>query len=74
MDYILCIHKDPNSALKNMNKNFSLKPDSVGLPYIYLGTKLKLMQLVNGIRPWGISPSEYVRETVQNCKDYMSKH
>ncbi len=43
VDYILCIHNDPDSVLKVLNKYFPLKPDSVGAPDIYLGAKLKVM-------------------------------
>ena len=74
VDDILCIHEDPDSVLKVLNKYFPLKPDSVGAPDIYLGAKLKLMQLDNGVWAWGISPSKYVREAVKNCKDYVSEH
>ncbi len=41
---------------------------------IYLGAKLKLMQLENGVWVWGISPSKYSREAVKNCNDYVSEH
>ncbi len=58
---ILCIHEDPHSVLKVRNKYFPLKPESVGAPDIYLGAKLKLMQLKNGIWAWGISPSKYIQ-------------
>ncbi|KAL7460544.1 hypothetical protein ACHAXS_000991 [Conticribra weissflogii] len=53
---------------------FFLKPDSVGAPNIYLGAKLKLTQLKNGVWAWGISLSKYVKEEVKNCKDYVFKH
>ncbi len=71
---ILCIHDDPDSVLKVLNKYFPLKPDSVVAPDIYLGAKLKLMQLENGVWAWGISLSKHVQETVKNCKDYVSEH
>ncbi len=76
VDNILCIHEDPDSAFKVLNKYFPLKPDSVGTPdiYIYLGAKLKLMQLESGVWEWGISPSKYIRGAVKNCKDYVSQH
>ncbi len=32
------------------------------------------MQLENGIWAWGISPFKYVKEAVNNCKDYVCKH
>ncbi len=74
VDNILCIHDNPDIVLKVLDKYFPLKPDSVGAPDIYLGAKLKLMQLENGVWAWGISPSKYVREAVKNCKDFVSEH
>ncbi len=62
VDNILCIHKDPNSVLKVLKKYFPLAPDSVWTPDIYLGAKLKQLQVENGFWAWGISPSKYVRE------------
>ncbi len=71
---ILCIHKDPDRGIKVLKYYFPLKHNSVGILDTYLGAKLKLTQLENGIWAWVISPSKYVRELVDNCKDYISKH
>ncbi len=60
VDDILCIHEEPDSVLQVLNKYFPLKPESVGAPDIYLGAKLKQMQLENGVWAWGISPSKYI--------------
>ena len=46
---ILCIHHDPDSVLNKLNGYVSLKPGSVGSPYMYLGTKVNCKQLHNGI-------------------------
>ena len=51
-----------------------LKPSSVGDPNVYLGTKLKCMQLHNGIWAWSMSPSKYVQRAVKICKEYIAKH
>lgn len=40
---------------------------------IYLRTEHKLIQLEIGKWVWGISPSSYIREAVQNYNDCMSK-
>ncbi len=74
VDDILCMHEDPDSVLEVLNKYFPLKLDSVGAPDIYQGAKLKLMQLENGAWAWGISPSKFMWEAVENCKDYISEH
>ncbi len=55
VDNIQCIHEDPDSVLKVLNNYFPLKPDSVGAPDVYLGAKVKPMQLENGVWVWGIS-------------------
>ncbi len=73
VDNILFIHEDPDCVLKVLDKYFPLKSDSV-TPDIYLGAKLKLMQLENGVWSWSMSPSEYVKEAVKICKDYISEH
>ncbi len=46
----------------------------MGGPDIYLGNKIKLMQLENGVWAWDISLFKCVREVVKNCKGYISKH
>ena len=72
MDDILCIHDDPDLVLTKLDKYFPLKPGSKGEPDIYLGAKLKLMQLENGVWAWGLSPSKYVQEAVKNCKQFVT--
>ena len=74
MDDILCIHHDPDDAFNKLNGNVLLKPGSVRSPKMYLGTKLKCMQLCNGFWAWSMSPSKYVQEAVRICKVYITKH
>ena len=50
-----------------------LKPTSVGDPDIYLGAKLRETQLPNGIWAWGLSPSKYVNQAVQNCQTHLTQ-
>ncbi len=49
-----------------------LKPSSVGDLDIYLGAKLKLTQLNNGIWAWGLSPSKYVAQAIKNCAMHLT--
>ena len=72
MDDILCIYHDPDDELNKLNGYMPLKPGSVGSPYMYLGTKLKHMQLHNGA--WSMSPSKCVYKSVRICKEYVEKH
>jgi hypothetical protein len=46
---ILCIHKDPMSVPNSINGYMPLKQSLVGDPDIYLGAKLKMTRLENGI-------------------------
>jgi hypothetical protein len=72
VDDILCVHHDPMSVLNLINVYMPLKPSSVGDPDIYLGAKLKLTQLDNGIWAWGLSPSKYVAQAVKNCVKHLT--
>jgi hypothetical protein len=72
VDDILCIHHDPMSVMNEINGYLPLKSSSVGDPDIYLGTKLKQIQLPNGVMVWGLSPSKYVVQAVKNCQLHLT--
>ena len=74
VDDILCIHNDPDDILNILNGYVPLKPGSVRSPDMYLGTKLKCMQLHNSIWVWSLSPSKYVQEEIRICKEYAARH
>ena len=50
-----------------------MKPGSIGDPDFYLGAKLRLMQLSDGVTAWAMSSSKYIQAAVQNVKDYITK-
>ncbi len=72
VDDILCIHHDPMTVLNLINGYMPLKPSLVGDPDIYLGAKLKMTQLDNGIWAWGLSPSKYVAQAVKSCAKHLT--
>ena len=74
VDDILVVHHDTLSILERIDKYFTLKPTSIGDPDIYLGAKLRYMNLPNGVWCWRISPSKYVQEAVQNCETRLKEH
>jgi hypothetical protein len=43
----------------------------LGNPSMYLGAKLKLTQMNNGVWAWGMSPAKYINEAVSNCKMHL---
>ncbi len=71
VDNILCIHHDPMSVMNEVNKYLPLRLSSVGDPDIYLGAKLKQIQLPNGVIAWGLSPSKYNFQAVRNCQLHL---
>ena len=41
---------------------------------MYLGMKIKCMQLHNVIWAWSMSPSVYIQEAVRMCENYVAEH
>jgi hypothetical protein len=72
VDNILCIHHNPMTVLNLINWYMPLKPSLVGDPDIYLGAKLKMTQLDNGILVWGLSPFKYVAQAGKNCAKHLT--
>ncbi len=38
---------------------------------MYLGAKLKVTQMSNGVYAWGMSPAKYIKEAVSNCEKHL---
>ena len=74
VDDILVIHHDALTILKRLGKYFTLKPESVGDPDMYLGAKLREAELGNKVFAWSLSPSKYIKEAVRNCETHLSSH
>ncbi len=74
VDNILCVHNNPDSLLTQIDKYFLLKPDLVGEQDVYLGAKLKLMQLKNGVWTWGLGSSKYAQKSMCICKKYVEEN
>jgi hypothetical protein len=72
VDDMLCIHHNLMAVMNEINGYLPLKPSSVGKPDIYLGAKLKLTQLPNGVMVWGLSPSIIVVQAVKNCQLHLT--
>jgi hypothetical protein len=73
VDDLLVIHHDADACLKEIDKFFKMKPDSIGDPDFYLGAKLKPLVLPNGVTAWGMSSSKYIQATVRIVKDHHAK-
>jgi hypothetical protein len=73
VDDILAIHHNATTIINEVDKFFKMKSGSVGDPDIYLGAKLRKMQMPNGVWAWSLSASKYVQEAVRNVKDYYRR-
>eukprot|EP00804_Cyclotella_cryptica_P004576 CCRYP_006919-RA/>CCRYP_006919-RA protein AED:0.41 eAED:0.41 QI:0/-1/0/1/-1/1/1/0/81 len=60
--------------MDKINSFLPLKPDSVGPPEMYLGTKLRKKTFEDGTVAWGLSPAKYVQQAVQNVKTYLKSN
>ena len=59
--------------MQRLDKYFKLKPGSLGDPDIYLGAKLRKMQMHNGVWAWALSPAKYVHQAVKNVEGYLEE-
>ena len=74
VDDIMVIHHDARPILDRIDKFMKLNEISVGDPDIYLGAKLKKVQMDNDVWYWSISPSKYIQEALHNCKNYLKEN
>ena len=55
VDDALCIIKYPKESLMEIDKYFMMKPGSINVTKIYLGDKVSLEELPNGVKAWSVS-------------------
>ena len=68
---ILAIHHDAMWCLNAIDKYFTIKPESMGDPDLYLGAKLRKVWMNNGVDAWAMSPAKYVKEAVNVIKQCL---
>ena len=72
VDDALCVSEYPREALMQIDKYFPMKRGSVGPPDLYLGGKVKKIQLPNGVDAWSLSMSQYVEAAIQNLEKNLN--
>jgi hypothetical protein len=72
VDDICGVHHDAELCLRQVNKCFKMKPGSIGNLDFYLGAKLRMKRLSNGVLDWSMSSSKYIQVAVQKVKDYVN--
>jgi hypothetical protein len=73
VDDAFVVHHDAMMVSKEIDKYFCMKPGSIGDPSYYLGARLSLIKLPNGVQAWAMSPSKYLQNAVRNIKEYLKK-
>ena len=68
---ILVVRHNFSPALDRIDQFMKLKEGSIGDSDIYLGAKLKKVQISNDVWCWSPSQSKYVQEAVQNCQNHL---
>ena len=71
VDDALAIQEHAKRAIDELGKYFQIKEGSVGPPKLYLGGKISMVQLPNGVEAYAISTSRYVQEAVKNVENYV---
>ena len=74
-DDILVISHKPKETLTMLDHHYHLKPDSIGVPTMYLGSQVKQFNLNDDPtqRCWALSAEKYVSEVIRNVKDYLEQ-
>ena len=65
---------DTLPVLTRIDKPMNLKPKSECDIDIYLGVKLKQVQLYSDVVAWSLSPSKYAQEAVHNCGKHLKSY
>jgi hypothetical protein len=73
VDDLLAKADSPKAILDDVHLYFNLKPESVGHPNIYLGSKVSKARMANGVKCWCNSSSQYVKEAIWNTEDYIRR-
>ncbi len=74
VDDALVIGENAEKTLRSeIGRYFELKQESIGTPKIYLGGKVRKVQLDNGVYAWAFGPSQYVQAAVKNVEGWLGK-
>ena len=73
-DVCLVISHRPDYVFRNdFGKHFKLKEESIGPPKIYLGGKMRQVQLENNNCAWSFSSAQYVKNAIKNVEEKITK-
>ena len=74
VDNALVVGENAESILRNeLGRYFHLKEESIGPPTVYLGGRVRKVQLENGVWAWSFSSSQYVQSAIKNAEEYVGR-
>ena len=75
-DDILVVSHKPQETLTMLDHHYLLKPDSIGIPKIYLGNQVEQYDINNDAsqRCWALSSNKYAKAAIQNVSDWLEEH
>ena len=74
VDDCLAILVNPESIVRDeIGKYFLMKEASIGEPDVYLGGKVRKVELETGELCWAFSSSQYVQEACRNVRAYLKQ-
>ena len=74
VDDVISIAHDAEKILDDIDTFFQMKPGSIGDPDIYLGAKLRRVQLENGVWAWSASSSKYLQDAIANIEQFIDSN
>ena len=74
VDDAMVVSENAESILLNEHRRyFHLKEELVGPPTVYLGGRVRKVQLGNGVWAWSFSSSQYIQSAIKNVEEYIGK-
>ena len=74
VDNELVVSENAEIILRNeLGRYFHLKEESIGPPTVYLGGRVRKVQLENGVWAWSFSSSQYVQSAIKNVEEYVGR-
>ena len=74
VDEALVVSENAESILRNeLGRYFHHKEESIGPPTVYLGGRVRNVQLENGVWARSFSSSQYVQSAIKNVEAYVGR-
>ena len=70
--FMLVLTENAESILRNeLGRYFHLKEESIGPLTVYLGGRVRKVQLENGVWAWSFSSLQYGQSAIKNVEEYV---